>query len=169
MYCYYNYLLLCFYYQFFLFLLLCRKVSLFLYHQKNLSKLLPTIFCAHVYQEVWEIRLGQFFFFLILPVSFSYKFRSSFHAILTIFCVIGVFATFLTNFKCLLPIPRCFCNTCCCLPPLPFCAAFSLQGRAKRTLAGKLARAICWYLAINVLPLKSYSLWPFLFHHYYSI
>ena len=62
-----------FYYQNFLCFCCYEKnfFFLFLYHQKNLSKFLPTIFCTHVYQDVCEIRLEQFF---------SYKFGSSFNA-----------------------------------------------------------------------------------------
>ena len=67
------FIILFFYYQNFLcFCCYEKKIFfLFLYHQKNLSKFLPTIFCTHVYQDVCEIRLEQFF---------SYKFGSSFNA-----------------------------------------------------------------------------------------
>ena len=71
---------------------------------------------------------GRFltFLFLILLVPFSYKFGSSFNAILPIFCVTGAFANFLTNFKSLLPVSRPCCTTCRRLPHLLFGAALSL-------------------------------------------
>ena len=74
-----------------------KKIFLFLYYQKNLSKFLATIFCTHVYQDVCEIRLEQLFLNLFVP--FSCKLGSSFNDILPTFCVIGAFATFLSNFK----------------------------------------------------------------------
>lgn len=80
------------------------------------------------------------FLFLILLFSLLYKFGSLFNAILLSFLVIGSFATFLTNFKCLLLIPQPCCTTCRLRRHLPFGTSLSLYGRLKHIFAGKWSR-----------------------------
>ena len=94
------------------------------------------------------------FLFLILIVSLLYKFGSLLDAILPSFLVIGSFATFLTNFKCLLLIlqPRCTTSR---LRRLPFGTALSLYGRLKHIFAGKWSRVTRSNCAKKLLPFGS--------------
>ena len=93
--------------------------------------------------------------FLILLVSFAYKFGSSFNAILPTSRTIGAFATFLASLSSFLPKLR-IQRPCCCathrLRCLPFGPALCLYGQFKRSSAGKCVHVTRWYLAMNVLP-----------------
>ena len=115
---YYNYLLFSFYYQKF-FCFCCYQKIFFGF--STIKKIYPSFsqpYSVPCLPRSLQDQIGAvfyFFLFLILLVPFSHKTGSSFNAILPIFHVIGAFATFVSNFKSLLPFRS-----------LPFAGALSL-------------------------------------------